>query len=134
MEKATFVKAGIAGAGAAISTLLGGWDLALYVLVSFVVIDYFTGMVAAYCEKNLDSRVGFLGITKKIMLFIPVVMAVMVDRMMGTDILRTVAIWFYIANEGLSILENLGVIGVLVPPPLLKALQQLKQKGESGVE
>ena len=124
------IKAAVAVCGAVISSLLGGWDLALYVLVSFVIIDYITGIIAAYHEKTLDSRVGFHGITKKILLFIPIVMAVMVDELMGSTVLRSVAIWFYTANEGLSILENLGRVGVLVPPSLLKTLQQLKEKGD----
>ena len=131
MDKLLNIKLCVATFGTIISTLLGGWDLALYVLVSFVVLDYVTGLIAAYHEQKLDSRIGFKGITRKILLFVPVAMAVMVDDLMGLDILRSFAICFYTANEGLSVLENLGKVGVLVPPSLLKTLQQLKEKGDS---
>lgn len=126
----TYVKGGIAVVGAALSTILGGWDLSLKVLVMFVVLDYFTGIAAAYYKKELSSKVGANGITRKIFLFIPVVMAFYLDQLSGREIFRNLAIWFYTANEGLSVLENLGRIGVLVPPGLLNALQQLKSKGE----
>jgi toxin secretion/phage lysis holin len=115
---------------AAISTLLGGWDLSLCVLVVFVALDYVTGLAAAYTEQKLSSRVGFVGITKKIMLFVPIVMAFYIDQITGQEVLRNLAIWFYAANEGLSVLENLSRIGVIVPGWLTTALEQLKNKGE----
>ena len=86
--------------------MLGGWDLSLCVLVVFVALDYVTGLVAAYTEQKLSSRVGFVGITKKIMLFVPIVMAFYIDQITGQEVLRNLAIWFYAANEGLSVLEN----------------------------
>lgn len=124
----TYIKLCAAGLGACLSTLLGGWDVALYVLIGFIIMDYVTGMTAAYQLKQLNSRTGFKGITKKIMLFIPIMMAVMLDRLINTDILRNLATWFYIANEGLSVLENLGKIGILVPPGIATALEQLRKK------
>ena len=108
--------------------LLGGWDMALQILVLFVVLDYITGLTAAWYEKKLDSNVGLRGITKKILLFIPVVVGYWFDQAMGTEIFRSLAIFFYMANEGLSILENLGRAGVPIPAPLKVALEQLKQK------
>lgn len=116
--------------GGVITWLLGGWDMALQVLILFVALDYFTGLVAAWCEKKLDSSIGAKGIAKKILLFIPIAIACALDRALGQDILRSLAIWFYIANEGLSIVENLGRAGVPIPEPLKVALEQLKQKGE----
>lgn len=116
--------------GGVITALLGGWDVMMQVLVLFVVIDYVTGLVAAYAEKRLNSEVGFRGICKKILLFVPVVLSCSLDSALGTDILRSLSIWFYVANEGLSVLENLGKANVPIPKPLKVALEQLKAKGD----
>jgi len=116
--------------GGLLTGLLGGWDLALQVLVLFVVLDYATGLTAAWYEKKLDSSIGFRGIAKKILLFVPIAVAYALDKALGQDILRSLAIWFYMANEGLSILENLGRAGVPIPEPIKTALEQLKQKGD----
>lgn len=136
MNGMTTIKAAIAAVGAWLSYMLGGWDMILKVLVGFVVLDYLTGVIAAYHRKDLSSNVGMYGIAKKICLFIPVAMAhwldqAVVTRVVGTELLRNVAIWFYLANEGLSIIENLGEIGILIPAPLLEALKQLKEKGKA---
>lgn len=116
--------------GGTITALLGGWDIMLQVLVGFVVADYIVAIIAAVMNGELNSEVGFRGIAKKILLFIPVGVAYSLDRVLGYDILRNLAIWFYIANEGLSILENSSRAGVPYPPGLLSTLEQLKQKGE----
>jgi len=113
-----------------LTAALGGWDITLQVLVLFVVLDYVTGLIAAWYEKRLDSRVGFRGIAKKILLFVPVAVGYWLDVLLGQEILRSLAIWFYLANEGLSILENLGCCGVPISKPLKDALVQLKKKGE----
>ncbi len=118
----------VAFVGAGLSWLLGGWDLVLQILVIFVIFDYVTGVVAAWHEKKLDSNIGMFGIAKKIMLFIPVAIGYWLDRAIGQEILRYVAIYFYMGNEALSVLENLGRCGVAIPPALLEALQQLKKK------
>ena len=127
-------KYALAVVGAAISWLLGGWDLALQVLVLFVVFDYITGLVAAWHEKTIDSNIGFFGIAKKILLFIPVAVGFWLDQFTGQEILRNIAIFFYIANEGISILENLGRCEVPIPPALLSALEQLKNKSDAPEE
>lgn len=127
----TWFKCVFAFVGGAITVALGGWDLALQVLALFVVLDYITGLVAAWYRKVLNSRVGFRGICKKVLLFIPIAICYALDQVIGQEILRSLAIFFYIANEGLSITENLGLCGVPVPVPLLDALEQLKKKGES---
>ena len=116
----------VALVGGLLTSLLGGWDMALQVLVLFVILDYATGLVAAYGEQSLSSRVGFRGITKKIMLFVPVAVAYWLDMLLGQEILRSLAIFFYIANEGLSMLENLGRAGVPCPEQIQTALEQLK--------
>jgi len=118
--------------GGAITAALGGWDLALEILVLFVVLDYVTGLAAAWYEKKLNSHIGFRGIARKVLLFVPVAVAYALDQALGQDILRSLAIWFYMANEGLSILENLGRAGVPIPAPLKTALEQLKKKGEGS--
>ena len=127
----TWIKGVFALVGGSITAVLGGWDLALQVLVLFVVLDYITGLVAAWYSKTLNSQVGFRGICKKVLLFIPVAICYALDQVIGQEILRSLAIFFYLANEGLSITENLGLCGVPVPVPLLDALEQLKKKGES---
>ncbi len=122
----------IALVGGLLTSLLGGWDLALQVLVLFVVLDYATGLVAAYEEQNLNSRVGFKGIAKKILLFVPIAVAYWLDTLLGQEILRSLAIFFYIANEGLSMMENLGRAGVPFPVQIQTALEQLKKvEGEA---
>ena len=127
------LKYSVALVGGLLTALLGGWDLALQVLVLFVVLDYATGLIAAYGEQNLDSRVGFRGIAKKILLFIPVAVAYWLDMLLGQEILRNLAIFFYIANEGLSMMENLGRAGVPFPEQIQEALEQLK-KAEGGAK
>ena len=127
----TWIKGVFALVGGSITAVLGGWDLALQVLVLFVVLDYITGLVAAWYSKTLNSQVGFKGICKKVLLFIPIAICYALDQVIGQEILRSLAIFFYLANEGLSITENLGLCGVPVPVPLLDALEQLKKKGES---
>lgn len=122
------MKTGIAIVGAGVSYLLGGWDLSLKALVLFVVCDYITGVSAAWHEKKLNSSVGAWGIAKKILLFVPIVLAYWLDQVLGQDILRNLAIWFYLANEGLSVMENLGRMGIFVPSPMVEALQKLKKE------
>lgn len=128
----TWLKYVITLAGAGLSWLLGGWNLALQVLVLFVIFDYITGVIAAWHEKTLDSNIGLFGIAKKIMLFIPVAVGYWLDQAIGQQVLRNIAIWFYIVNEALSMLENLGRCGVAIPPALLEALQQLKKKSSEA--
>lgn len=130
----TWIKVVFALLGGAITAALGGWDLALQVLVLFVVLDYMTGLVAAWYSKTLNSQVGFRGICKKVLLFIPVAICYALDQVIGQEILRSLAIFFYIANEGLSVIENLGRAGVPVPAALGEALEQLRKKGEGEGE
>ncbi|WP_035172644.1 phage holin family protein [Caldanaerobius polysaccharolyticus] len=125
------IKYAVATIGGLVTGFLGGWDAALKVLVLFVVLDYLTGLAAAYFEKRLDSNIGFKGITRKVLLFIPIGVAYYLDQLLGQQVIRSLAIWFYLANEGLSIIENLSKCGVPIPPAIMNALQQLKKRGES---
>lgn len=114
--------------GTVIAKALGGWDLALQVLVALVVLDYATGVLVAIFEKKLSSAIGGKGIAKKVMIFALVYVAVLVDQATNTDIIRLLTIMFYIANEGISVLENAGKLGVPYPAKLKNILAQLKAK------
>lgn len=120
--------------GTVIAKALGGWNLALQVLVAMVVLDYITGVAIAILEKKLSSDVGFRGLFKKIMIFALVYVAVLADQATNTDIIRTITIMFYIANEGISVLENAGKLGVPYPEKLKNLLVQLKATNNGGVE
>lgn len=112
--------------GSALVYLIGGFDKILITLVCFMVLDYITGMIASYREKTWNSEKGSTGLLKKCTIIILVIMATFLDRSLSSDsIFRSVVICFYIANEGLSILENAGRIGIPIPKRLLDALEQL---------
>lgn len=107
--------------------LLGGWDIALQLLLIAVCLDYLTGVLKAIYNKKLNSTIGAKGIVKKIGYFLLVAVAVMIDRIMGdTGAIRTLVIYFFVANEGISILENWGDMGVPFPQKLRDTLEQLK--------
>ena len=109
--------------------LFGGWDIALIVLVAFMVLDYATGMMWAYIQKTLNSQIGFRGLIKKCMILVVLIIAVLLDRMInsGTAVFRTLVCYFYIANEGISLLENVSHLGLPIPDKLKNALQQLNE-------
>jgi toxin secretion/phage lysis holin len=107
--------------------LLGGWDVALQCLVIAISLDYVSGVIKAYSTKTLSSKIGFRGLVKKVGLLIVVMIGVIVDRVTGeTGAVRTLVIYYFVANEGLSIIENLGVAGVPIPKSIKKALKALK--------
>ncbi len=108
--------------------LLGGWDVALLVLCSFMAIDYLTGVIIAVINKKLSSEVGFKGLAKKLFIVLMLILAVLLDRLVGNPewIFRTLVAYFYIANEGVSIVENIAVLGVPIPKRIIDALEQLK--------
>lgn len=127
----------LAAAGGAIAGLFGGFDTVLLVLVGFLVVDYLTGWVVALMGKShksesgyLDSKVGFIGIARKGLILLVVLVAALLDQAIGADaaVFRDMVIWFYLANEGLSILENLSLAGVPFPAKMKAALEQLKEK------
>lgn len=127
-----YIKLAVAAVGAFLTTFFGGWDTMLQVLVLFVALDYVTGVVAAWYEKQLNSDIGARGIVKKFLLFIIVALAFQVDKAIGQEIFRSLSIWFYLANESLSIIENVGRCGVPIPAFLRTALEQMKQKADEG--
>lgn len=122
----------VAALGGVVTALFGGWDVYLKVLIAFMAFDYVTGVIAAYQEKKLDSNVGWKGITRKVLVLVVVALAHLLDTALGQQLFRGLVIWFYIGNEGLSVIENLGRAGVPIPAPLRAALESLKQKAEEG--
>jgi len=127
---------GLAGAmiGGTLGAALGGWDMWLKALVLFVVLDYASGLLAAFVEKKLNSEVGFKGVAKKMFIFILVAVAFNIDVLMGTHILRQAVIGFYLGTEGLSILKNAGRAGLWVPEILKSALEELRKKGDTDAK
>lgn len=109
--------------------VFGGLDVALSCLLIAIVIDYLSGIIKAYIKKELSSNIGLKGILKKVGILCVVALAVLFDRIAGaTGAIRTLVIYYFVANEGLSILENLGAAGVPIPAKLKKALKSLKKE------
>lgn len=115
---------------------LGGCDGLLFALVAFVAADYITGVMCAIADKELSSGVGFKGICRKVLIFILVGIANILDlQVIGTgSILRTAVIFFYISNEGVSLLENAGHLGLPIPEKLKLVLAQLHDRAETDKE
>lgn len=115
---------------------LGGCDGLLYALIAFVVIDYITGVMCAINDKTLSSEVGFRGICRKVLIFLLVGIANILDvQVIETgSVLRTAVIFFYISNEGVSLLENAAHLGLPVPEKIKTVLEQLHDRSESEDE
>nr|DAF09947.1 MAG TPA: holin [Caudoviricetes sp.] len=117
--------------------LLGGWDIAMITLATFMILDYITGMGASFITKKWNSETGAIGLVKKGTIILLVILGVFLDRLTtgGTWLFRNVIVMFYIANEGLSVIENCGRIGLPIPKRLLDALEQLRNENdtETGV-
>jgi len=123
-----------AALGGFLGWFFGGFDGFLYALIVFVVTDYFTGILAAGVKKELNSEVGFRGIAKKVCIFILVGIANIVDTqvLQNGSAIRTAVIFFYLSNEGLSVLENSAVIGLPIPEKLKEMLAQLDAEKNGG--
>ena len=126
----------IAGIGGWLGWFLGGGDGLLYALIAFVVIDYITGVMCAVVDKNLSSEVGFRGIFKKVLIFLLVGIGHLLDaQVIGTgSVVRTAVIFFYISNEGVSLLENAGHLGLPIPSKIKVVLEQLHERAEREEE
>lgn len=123
----------VAIVGTAIAKWLGGFDGLIETLVAFMIVDYVTGILCAIVEKNLSSAIGFKGIAQKCLILFLVGMANSVDQHIlgGSDnLLRTAVIFFYLSNEGISIVENAARLGLPIPDKLRDILSQLKNKGK----
>ena len=122
-----------AGIGGWLGYFLGGCDGLLIALLLFVITDYITGVMCAIADKKLSSAVGFKGICRKVLIFLLVGIANILDmQVIGTgSVLRTAVIFFYISNEGVSLLENAGHLGLPIPVKIKSVLEQLHDRAES---
>ena len=126
--------------GSAVATLFGGFDAALVTLVLFMGADYITGLIVAGIFHNsgktengaLESRAGWKGLCQKGVTLLVVLVACRLDLMAGSNFIRDAAVIAFIANETISITENAGLMGIYIPAPILKAVEVLKNKPESG--
>lgn len=122
--------------GGFLGWFLGGFDGFLYALIAFAVIDYITGVMCAITDKNLSSSVGFKGICRKVLIFTLVGIGNIVDvYVLGQGgVLRTAIIFFYLSNEGVSIMENTAHLGLPIPAKLKEVLEQLHERGGNDNE
>lgn len=128
----TGIQVGVTAAGGFLGWFLGGVDGFLYALIAFVVIDYLTGVMCAIVDKKLSSNVGFKGLFRKVLIFVMVGVGHLVDSQIISDgsVLRTAVIFFYLSNEGVSLLENAAYIGLPVPAKLKDVLAQLHDRAD----
>ena len=124
------------GIGGWLGYFLGGYDGLLYALIVFMVVDYITGVMCAINDKKLSSSVGFKGICRKVLILMLVGIANLLDvTIIGTGaVLRTAVIFFYLSNEGVSLLENAGHLGLPIPEKLKEILAQLHDRAEKEGE
>ncbi len=125
-----------ASAGIILCSFFGGWDTPLKILVILMVLDYLTGILGAVRKKRVDSEVMFWGGIRKGLILAVIVVAVLLDELAGNSkpILRSLAIYFYVAREGLSVTENLGLLGVPLPPSICRVLNQLQNKEDRNLK
>ena len=134
------ILAGFSVIGSFAANALGGWDASLQVLIALMVTDYITGvLVAAVWHKSsksssgtLNSVAGFKGILKKCAILLLVWIGVLLDQALGSAYARTAVVLFFVGNEGISLLENLGLMGVPFPAFLRRALEALRDQGDKG--
>ncbi len=119
-----------AAVGGWLGYFIGGFDGLMYALLAFVILDYITGVMCAIADKTLSSNVGFKGICRKVLIFLLVGVANILDvHVIGTgSVLRTAVIFFYISNEGVSLTENAAHLGLPVPEKLKAVLEQLHNR------
>ena len=111
--------------------LIGGFDIAIQSLLIVMVVDYLTGIASAIYNKELSSKIGLKGILKKFCYLLVVALSVVIDNLTGqSGLIRTLVIYFFVANDGLSIIENMAEMGVKLPQKLIDSLEQIKKKGE----
>lgn len=129
----TWLQVFFTGLGGWLGWFLGGFDGFLYALIAFVVIDYMTGVMCAILEKKLSSDIGARGIFKKVLIFIMVCIGNIIDveLIKNGSAIRTAVIFFYLSNEGISILENASKIGLPIPEKLKMVLEQFNKEEKS---
>ncbi|WP_135546965.1 phage holin family protein [Paenibacillus cymbidii] len=123
----------IAAAGTAISVCFGGWDIAIKLLLTLMLLDYVSGIMSALKKKSINSDVMFWGGVRKGVVLAVILLAIQFDQLSGNEapIFRTLALYYYIGREGLSVVENFGSLGVKIPQELEKRLTQLQVKDEA---
>ncbi|MBS2771503.1 phage holin family protein [Anoxybacillus rupiensis] len=123
---------GISLIGSFVSSVFGGLDILVVILVCFVVIDYITGIVAGALEGKLSSEIGFRGIVRKLLIFVLVAVAHLIDLALGQNnhFIRDATTFFYMANEVISIVENVGRTGLPIPGFLIRAIELLKDRAK----
>lgn len=120
--------------GGVIVSWLGGMDAILHALVALVIVDYATGLLKAWNLKEISSRIGFVGLIKKVLIFVVIAVAVEVEKVIGDSIpLREIVIMFYLANEGISFLENISVF-INFPDQIKDAFLQIRNNDDKGDE
>ena len=126
------IQLAFAAVGGWLGYFLGGCDGLLYALIAFVAIDYITGVMCAISDKTLSSEVGFKGICRKVLIFLLVGIGHIVDaQVIGSGgVLRTAVIFFYLSNEGVSLIENAAHLGLPVPDAIKTVLEQLHDRAE----
>lgn len=124
------IKLGVVFLGTLFTWIFGAWDMPIITLLVFIFLDYLTGVLKSGKSNQLCSKAGLRGITKKGLILVVLLVAVMLDRLLenGTWMFRTLIAYFYISNEGISILENCAELGVPIPEFLRQALKQLDKK------
>ncbi|MFD1403758.1 phage holin family protein [Robinsoniella peoriensis] len=125
-----------AAIGGWLGWFLGGCDGLLFALLAFVAVDYITGVMCAIADRSLSSEVGFKGICRKVLIFLLVGVANILDvQVIGAgSVLRTAVVFFYISNEGISLLENAGHLGLPIPAKMKEVLEQLNDRSGKGEE
>ena len=120
----------VAFIGTGVAWISGMWDLSITILIVFMILDYCTGLLKGYVLKELSSDIGLKGIARKAVIIVVLIAAICLDKMLsnGQWVFRTLVAYFYIANEGLSLIENCASLGVPVPRQITDALAQLKEK------
>ena len=108
--------------------IFGEWDISLQCIVIAIVLDYISGLIKGFCTKTLSSKIGIQGLLKKVGILCIVALATMIDHVTGeSGAIRTLVIYYFVANEGLSVLENLAQAGLPIPDSIKKALKALKK-------
>ena len=129
MKYDEIIKVFVAAIGTTLTWFFGAWDIALTVLVCFMILDYITGVLRAFINKEVSSNIGLIGIARKSLILVVLIVGVLLDRLLneGTWVFRTLIAYFYIANEGISLIENCVGLGLPVPQKLQDTLIQLKE-------
>lgn len=133
--KSGFWCAIVASAGASFTWLFGEWEIGLKALFTCMVLDYVMGLLCGKKENNLSSSIGYKGLKKKFTIIVILILAVLLDRLLGQGwVFRTLVIYFYVAMEGISILENAARLDVPIPPNLKEALIQLQEGNKKEIK